>query len=236
MPRCPNCGRRLEHAVAECSRCQSQDERLSPSFAEADSPASACAAETDARRVMIARFQNGAEAGYFADELYRTTGIETEVMAREHFDAVHAAWSIDYLLLASASEASQGAQALRTLVEDSEDRAEQTCPPEQDRNELSSGMWMPLILTLAAGSIACWGVERAEQRPRPPALVDRDPRAPPDLWHILGATSGPWLQKGADGVGARELTVDPDRQTVLLREDHDGDGTFDREWHFDWRK
>jgi hypothetical protein len=207
---------------------------LSPTLGGDESSANAVSIGTDESRVAIARFQNGAEAGFFADELYRTTGIETEVMAREHFDAVHAAWSIDYLLLAAEASASQGAQALRTLVASTDD--DPACDVDSERKDLPGGLWMPLILTLAAGSIACWGVERAEQRPRPAALVDRDPRLPPDLWHVLGSTPGPWHQTGVNGVGTRELTVDRDRQTALLREDHDGDGAFDFEWHFDWRK
>lgn len=236
MPCCPKCGCRLRHAAVNCPRCTSDSAPFAETPAGFEAPEDADSSSADLGRVSIARFQNGAEAGYFADELYRTTAIETEVMAREHFDAVHAAWSIDYLLLASADQASQAAQALEELVTSSDNDLEPTCPSDSERNGLPGGMWMPLILTLAAGSIACWGVERAEQRPRPPALVARDPRLPPDLWHLLGSTPGPWIQSGEAGIGTRMLTVDHDRQTAILREDHDGDGTFDREWTFDRRK
>jgi hypothetical protein len=94
---------------------------------------------------------------------------------------------------------------------------------------------MPLILTLAAGSIACFGVEHAHQRPRPPALADRDPRDP-DLWRVLGDDPAPWTQRLEGGAGQRELSIDRETGTAVLREDHDGDGRFERAWRFRWRR
>ena len=92
------------------------------------------------------------------------------------------------------------------------------------------------ILTLAAGSIACFGIEHLNHRPRPPALVVGDARKPPELWEILGATHGPWVQQLEGGRGLRRLTLNPDNRSAVLEEDYDGDGHIDREWEFSWRK
>jgi hypothetical protein len=182
----------------------------------------------------IARFQSGAEAGYFADELTRATGIETDVLARERFDAVHAVWTVDYVLHVSPEHATEAAATLQSLVDATgdDDSEESTGPRVTD---LPAGAWMPLILTLAAGSIACFGIEHLDQRQRPPALVVGDRRKPPELWEILGATRGPWVQQ-LEGGGVRRMTVNRDNRTAVLQEDDDGDGNVDREWEFSWRE
>ena len=71
---------------------------------------------------------------------------------------------------------------------------------------------------------------------RPPALIVRDGRKPPELWEILGATNGPWVQQLEGGRGVRRLTLNPDGRSAVLEKDHDGDGRIDREWKFSWRK
>jgi hypothetical protein len=236
MVRCPDCGCRLRHADEECPECRFPAEP-SPSSVTAGPLAGEIATAVDGEpRVAIARFRNGAEAGYFADELIHIAELDVEVLARERFDAVHAAWSIDYLLLTSTADAARAAQFLRALVASSDEDAEPaTGDADAARCDPSRSAWMPLILSLAAGSIACWGVEQAEQRPRPrpPALVDRDPRIPHDLWRVLSATPGPWRQTAPDGHGSREVTFDHERRTAVLREDRDGDGTIDREWRIE---
>lgn len=184
--------------------------------------------------MAVARFRNGAEAGYFADELTRTTGIETEILVRERFDGVHAVWAIDYVLLVAREEAPRAAEELRSLVESTSDE-ESGSSEGGARSDLPVGVWVPLILTLAAGSIACFGIERAERRPKPPALVVRDPRDPPaELWRHLNSSSGPWIQGAGDGTPPRRLTLDRASHTVLVEEDTDRDGKFDRQRRFSW--
>jgi hypothetical protein len=192
--------------------------------------------DVDGVRVAIARFQNGAEAGYFADELIRATGVESEVLARERFDAVHAAWAVDYILLVDRPHAEPSARTLQALVEATGDDVREEAADASETSELPGGVWVPLILTLAAGSIACFGIDRLEHRPRPGALVIRDRREPPELWEVLGARRGAWVQKLEGGPGVRELTLDPDNRSAKLKEDHDGDGQFDREWEFSWKR
>jgi len=237
MHRCPQCGRRLRLVDDLCPDCSAPSES---EFSQSDeAPLSVDDKLSVAHKpgVTIARLSNGAEAGYFADELSRATGIEVEVVARERFDGVHAVWSIDYVLMAPHEGAERAAQMLQKLVDHSDDREDCTAD-ESPGGETSTAVWAPLLLTLAAGSIACWGVERIDQRPRvrPAALVDRDPRQAPDLWHLLGATPGVWVQKSPDGKQTRELRLDPEHQTAVLREDQNGDGAFDREWEFDWKR
>jgi hypothetical protein len=188
------------------------------------------------RQVAIARFQSGAEAGYFADELCREIGVATEVLARERFDAVHAVWSVDYMLLVDRQDAERSARSLASLVEATGGECTEDPSDNSPVSDLPVGVWMPLILTLAAGSIACFGIERLDHRPRPAALVVGDRREPPELWDVLTATRGTWVQQLEGGPGTRELTLDRDRHRARLREDHDGDGCFDREWEFSWKK
>src|SRR5262249_35116745 len=120
MPYCPRCGRRQETHQPLCADCE-QDDLVSVTSAAADddslisdfSPIDGM----DESRVAIARFQSGAEAGFFADELTRRTGIETDVLNRERFDPVHAVWTVDYMLLVAKDEASEAPRLLQELVD-----------------------------------------------------------------------------------------------------------------------
>jgi hypothetical protein len=214
------------------------DVPAAPYAAAADSP---LAGEFDAvddsgeSRVAIARFQNGAEAGFFADELNRRTGIETDVLTRERFDAVHALWTVDFLLTVSRDRADEAPRLLQELVDATGDEELDEAIPSANGLDLLGGVWVPLIITLAAGSIVCFGIDRADHRPRPPALVVGDGRKPAELWDVLSARPGPWVQP-LDAGGERRLTLDREHHTALLQEDQDGDGQVDREWEFSWHQ
>lgn len=238
MPYCPRCGRRQETYQPACRDCDQAREGQPGFTANADPVLPEefdSIDECGESRIAIARFQSGAEAGYFADELTRRTGIETDVLTRERFDAVHAVWSVDYLLLVSRDRSDEAPRLLQELVDATGgDERDETTPSAQ-ASDLPAGVWVPLIITLAAGSIVCFGIERADQRPRPAALVVGDGRKPPELWEILGATPGPWVQQLGEGPGVRRLTLDREHRTALLQEDHDGDGHVDREWEFSWQ-
>jgi hypothetical protein len=235
MSYCQNCGRPLLSSQNLCTECSRGPDLAGETFVQA-APAAGIGGGPGSERVMIARLQNGAEAGYFADELTRETGIETEVLARERFDGVHAVWSVDYILLADRAHAEEAAKRLQSLVEATGDDAAAEATDEASPSDLPGGVWVPLILTLAAGSIACFGIERPDHRPRPPALVARDGREPPELWEFLNATRGTWVQKLDGTPGTREMTLDPATHSAQFREDLDGDGRVDREWEFSWKK
>ncbi|MGQ0633559.1 MAG: hypothetical protein ACT4QC_03020 [Planctomycetaceae bacterium] len=226
MPNCPHCGRALFSGEQACRTCSSPEPVVEDALAaEGD-----LSAELE-RRVAVACFRNGAEAGFFADELTRTTGVVPDVLARERFDAVHATWSLDYLLLVDADDALAAAQKLQALVEaDADDEEHGT----RRAGELPAGLWVPLILTLAASSIACFGIERAERPFRPAGLIVRDPRDPPDLWQVLAAGQGTWTQALEDGPGERTLTLNAADRTGVMTEDLNGDGRPEREWRFGW--
>jgi hypothetical protein len=232
MSYCPQCGRLL--LSSPCPDC-SPDRQPAENVGDEELVSDADHNEAG-DRVMIARFQNGAEAGYFADELNRECHVDTDVLARERFDAVHAVWSVDYILLVERPYAERAARLLQSLVESTGDETGDGEVGGPSRSDLPGGVWVPLILTLAAGSIACFGIDRLDHRPRPPALVVRDRREPPDLWEVLAGTRGTWVQKLEGGPGVRELTLDPETHSARLKEDHDGDGRFDREWEFSWKK
>jgi hypothetical protein len=232
MPFCPECGRPLLVQRKLCLECSRERDSREVEFPEDDPLPAALTGGLGPDRVMIARFQNGAEAGYFADELTRAANVETEVLARERFDGVHAAWSVDYILLVDRPQAERAARLLQSLVEATGDEAGGEVTDETSRSDIPGGVWVPLILTLAAGSIACFGIERVDHRPRPPALVLHDGRDASELWKVLAARRGTWTQTLEGGPGVRELTLDPETHSARLREDLDGDGRFDRELEF----
>jgi len=235
MSYCPQCGQATANSLF-CFECSRERAPCESAASGVEMSAPGLSDDVGGDRVAIARFQNGAEAGYFADELTRAAGVEAEVLARERFDAVHAAWAVDYILLVDRPHAVQSALTLHALVEATGDDAGDEAADVSETSEIPGGVWVPLILTLAAGSIACFGIDRLEHRPRQGALVIRDRREPPELWEVLGARRGPWIQKLEGGPGVRELTLDPNNRSAKLKEDHDGDGRFDREWDFSWKK
>lgn len=193
-------------------------------------------AQAPFRQTGIARFQNGADAGFFADELSREAGIVVEVLARERFDATHGYWLIDYVLHVAHDEAPRAAAMLRALVEATEDGVASADDEQASSPTPSRGSWVPLVLTLAAGSMACWGIQHFEQRPRGAALVVRDPREPPDPTAVAGALAGTWVQHDARGPVVGELLIDLERQTATITEDHNGDGRPDRRWELPLRR
>ena len=209
MPYCPECGRSLPAQRMLCPECSRDREAGEPGSAAGDSQEYAAGDAPESDRLMIARFQNGAEAGYFADELSRAADTETEVMARERFDGVHATWSVDYILLVDRPHAERAARLLQSLLEATGDDAGGDATDEPSRSEIPGGVWVPLILTLAAGSIACFGIERVDHRPRPPALVLRDARDAAELWKILAGTRGTWTQKLDGNSGSARVDARP---------------------------
>ena len=230
MPICPQCGLRHGLSHSFCPGCAQDDHspacddpsgqealgtaNLGESISRLDADGENEEAQAGEYGVAIARFQSGAEAGYFADELTRETGIEADVLVRERFDAVHAIWTVDYILQVSPQHAEEAPRALQSLVDATGDDAgeELTRPSVSD---LPAGVWVPLILTLAAGSIACFGIDHLDHR-RAPAWSG-DGRKP-QLWKSW-EYSGPWAQLSR---GLRRL-ASTDHGTAL-EEDHDGDG------------
>lgn len=191
----------------------------------------------------IARFRSGAEAGYFADELAREADIEGLIKAEDRFDGVHGMGTTDFVLMVAPQKAERASEVLRSLVAQS-DMDEDAATRDEDGNDIphadegrpvrSGTVWVPIILTLAAGSIAYWGVHRDQRRVRPPGLVNRERRQGADLLRTIGLFEEPWVQK-LDGA-TRELVFDREAQTATVREDRDGDGIFERTSAFELKR
>lgn len=241
MPRCAECGSLVSVHTDVCPHCGSDEaEQNRPAVAAIDRVPGVAGDDagefrSSGPRVPIARFQNGAEAGYFADELSHQLDIDAEVRVREQFDAVHAIWTTEYVLCVPEEVAESASDTLQQIVSSTDDDSADGPEGTDESRSATTGaqMWVPLILTLAAGSIAYWGLNRLERAPRPGQLVIRDRRLPAELWQMLGNSRGPWVQK--EGGVTRSLHVNPHDGTARVEEDHDGDGQFERAWEYSWR-
>ncbi len=253
MPRCLQCGRPQSGHRAYCPACLSEPaEGIAAddvSAAAMSRPAAGVAAETldasPAERgfVPIARFRNAAEAGYFADELTRDEAFSAVVDLEEALDSFGHYWTTRFVLWVPRGHAESAARQLQQLVDATEsdelfatsDAGEMVEPgamashleTEDVAESADSGVnWVPIVLTIAAGSMALWVARSMNEQPK------RDVRLAPaggrqiDLWERLSTDTEPWVQESAGG--RRELSVSRDRDTAVLREDLDGDGIFER--------
>jgi hypothetical protein len=240
MPRCPECGR-LFDTQGLCQRC---DQRHG-----SDSNAGARDAAIDAADDWrtVARFGNAAEAGYFANELEFAIGCEPRLVQRDDFDAAHHFWRTSYVLSVPEQLAELAATQLRRILDGEPGEAAALTSrelPRQDRRRefgyeptsadagTPSGInWVPIVLTLAAGSLVLWAGKK-QHAPRRPAAPDDAQRV--DIWDALDRDQLPWVQRSNEGNGGvRELVVDAASGQALLREDRDGDGVFESETRYD---
>lgn len=208
--------------------------------------------ESGERRVPLARFGNVAEAGYFADELTSRLEFPVTVHAEPAFDALHHVWQTRYWLLVPEGCREKGALALQELIDETRhDDADHDPgavtndqswsptryePDHGDRFDIEPGPtaggtvnWVPIVLTLTAGSAALFALRWYEDAHR---QVRRPPPGPMvDLWNTLSERPGSWTQSINEGRGVRELRLDRRRGVAVLREDADGDGRaeFERE-------
>jgi hypothetical protein len=192
---------------------------------------------------IVARFGNAAEAGYFADELQHVLGCEPRIDVRDDFDAVHACWHTRYSMSVPAALAEHAHAQLHQMLEGEWEQLESAgrsaaagrnsfglAPGEQRESGAAghSGVnWVPIMLTLAAGSFVIWaGNKKAHPPRRPPAPRDGQRF---DLIDVLSSDSAPWVQRLNRG-GVRELIIDGATGAAQVREDADGDGVFERKF------
>jgi len=232
MVRCLHCGW-TSHSAQECPRCRGRLTSVAPPL-----PPGPDCTEKPGDWLMVARFGNAAEAGYFADELHHRLGCEPRIEVNDDFDAVHACWHTRYSLLVPAVQAEHAHQHLNNMLEGELDQLEPAGlsatadhNPCRDRATGSTGSsavnWVPIMLTLAAGSFVIWaGNKKAHPPRRPPAPRDGQRF---ELIDILSSDNAPWVQHSSRG-GVRELTVDGTTGAAHVREDADGDGVFEREF------
>ena len=190
---------------------------------------------------VIARFGNAAEAGYFAHELSPLLNCEPRIECQDDFDAIGGAWRTRYTLAVPDQLAEQARKQLGTMVDGNWEQ-EQLRPvpgtslydigPTIEGRPASRINWVPIMLTLAAGSAVFWAGRKAQ--------VARDNVEPGgagqrDLFELLSDGAQPWVQHGEDGRGRRELQVNPRSGLATVFEDTDGDGRFDRKLEFPMR-
>ncbi len=241
MPRCSTCGWPASSDVG-CPRClpTSSDVPLTALGRPDDSSADGDEWE------VVARFGNAAEAGYFANELEYAIGCEPRLEHRDDFDAIQHFWRTSYVLSVPARRGDYARDQLRRILDGAPlesvaesrpadrsagDRA--TRPRFDERavdDAVASGInWVPLVLTLAAGSLVLWAGKKVHL-PRRPAAPDDALRV--DVWDVLGRDRTPWVQQRDGDGGVRELLIDAATGRALLREDADGDGVFERETEY----
>lgn len=204
----------------------------------------------------IARFRNAAEAGFFGHELQESEAIPSKVTLEENFDALGGHWSVRFVLTVPEDRAEDAVRTLQQMVSQTEGgefydgtegdghRASQQSPPsteagpQWDPEGVPTGIgsinWVPIALTLAAGSAVIWGAKTLYEHEQRPAEMPRRPVGgqPVDLWDKLSSPSHPWTQPTENGEGIRTLWIRPDQDIAVLREDANGDGHFEKETHF----
>ena len=248
MPRCSHCGELVSRNEMVCRHClQAPLSEAADSGHRESSNLTGEAVESDEPMVTIAQFRNAAEAGYFAHELLRDADIPAVVTMDESFDALTGFWSTRFVLAVAEEFSETALLCLQRLSEHSEPD-DKPFDSEFDDDEFNDSMannnwmqqssdvmtsdvaaqsnvnWVPIVLTLAAGSIVFWGVRTMNAKPRAQAAVAGE-RNQPDVWKMLSTPERPWVQQLEKG--RRELRFDSARREGILYEDLDGDGQFE---------
>ncbi|QDU47389.1 hypothetical protein Mal52_59190 [Symmachiella dynata] len=234
MRQCHSCGHLLSVHSPVCVSCHApvttHDAETAPSDLESHEETRNT---STGNLVAVARFSNSAEAGYFADDLEHSAQIESRLIIQEQFDALTGRWRHDYVLQVDESQAENATAYLNARVSDSpEDEYERIDPLTALPSTMpATGLnWIPILLTtLAAGSMAYWGVKKIEERPQPPALGNQHPQRVDDLWKAVVNADGPWIQQIGNGPGIRVMRADANGR-IVIQEDRDGDRQIDHEF------
>ena len=231
MPRCGACGRGVVEAQEFCAACESARD-------EAEYVDSGEALLSGEPMVHVARFRNAAEAGFFADELEDRLQVPVRLQAEENFDALTGYWANRFVLLVPENAGVSAAALLREIVEQTEGDEDEPLmasagPPDLQRRRPGaspSGInWVPIVLTLAAGSAAIWGIRKLNEAPKPNAGPVPVNGREGQLWNTLGLPNGGWSLKHEEIPGRRRLRIDAQRGLVVIQEDADADGIYESE-------
>ncbi len=98
--------------------------------------------------------------------------------------------------------------------------------------EDSNVNWVPIMLTLAVGTVAFWAARRVAFQPDPAVMAAPAKHQQFDFWDELSQEPAPWTQRIRGGPGTRQMLIDSKRNSVIIREDLDGDGDFETETSF----
>lgn len=239
MEYCPSCGVRLEYQPDSCPACDRSLSDRVPSELPARNDEVA-ADGGDEPLVAIARFHNAAEAGFFAHTLLTADEIPVSLKAEDDFDAISGYWAVRYLLMVPEKMQAVATQALQSLVrrsatEDFQDDEterhdvtrfgsaaasavrfdENPLEPVDDGSRMLN--WGPVVLTLAAGSLALWGLHELNRGP----VVQPIGKHRDVPWDEISRSPRPWVQE-LEGNRRREMRIDKRRNRAVIREFIDG--------------
>ena len=174
--------------------------------------------EGASRWTTVAKMNNLAEIGYFAD-LLESRNITTDVLQHNDFNALDGVWRAQYGLRVSRRDAAEAAQILK-----------QEISPE-DEEGVEAGAQFPrfrgsLALLAVVGGIAyCVGRGTAvDIRPAPQNVAP--------LWEALSESDAPLTSEPRGNLPRRRLRYEPESGHIVLEDDLDADGHFDRARRF----
>ncbi len=214
MAYCRNCGCSVtdERPHALCQQCEAS----SLTVTEADD------------WVPIARMANLAEAGFLC-ELLDSRGLPARLDQLNDFSAVDGTWQTRFILKVPSDFRARATDLLRDEVATfhAEDKSDDvsaemgaSASPEMPRPQLLSIIGPLLLLAMVA--MSSYAAGRAVGRPMPGPAISSD------LWGALRETTQPLISVSPDGKLQRQLQFDRDEGTLILEDDRDGDGRFDR--------
>jgi hypothetical protein len=192
-----------------------------------------CDAVVDGAFVTIARFAWASEAGYFSHEMGLRTSFENRILWEDQSDAIHGFWQGAYLLQVPPDWADEARALFRQLLDENIERAQ----PANDSSEFDGAdsvpfdpqssftiNWVPIILTLTAGSVAAFGYQVWSRHGERPAVAREEspdeleaPREGERLFVADGPEDGRW-----------SVRLDAAGESMILLEDIDGDRRPDR--------
>lgn len=179
--------------------------------------------------VSVVRTTNLAEAGYLANEL-EAGGFESQIRQHDSFSAIDGSWTTQFLIQVPADQAEHSADHLRIHLAET-DRAAPIPPVEEyaaDAADRGVVVWRPLALMIVAGAAVLFIGHRMREIRR-----QHEPPSRARLLQVLERIDRPFVSVDAEhGAGRYRLLFSHHGQTWRLQEDMDGDGHYDREWHF----
>lgn len=214
MSRCPGCRYELPVQLVSSESCP----RCGIVFA---------ALVKTPKWISIARLANLAEVGYYADQI-EARHIHTNVIQHNDFNALDGSWQTIFVLQVPEEHAASTTEWLQSEIARCEEDAsewDQNSITDEDCNLTTASVWKPLALVLVASGLAyCAGRGGMDQ---PPVAPSRQ-----TLWHTLSRSKGVMINESPLDKPRRRLWFDAPSRMMVLEEDIDGDGRFDRQRRF----